>query len=206
MAPSMKRIAVFGSTGQTGLCCLHAAVKKGLETTAFVRDPEKIPEELKGKVKIVQGDVLNTQDVAKCLEGQDGVVVALGTRNDTSPTTDLSTGLQNILNEMEKAHIKRVSVCISAFLFWERSKVPSVFQALTEDHDRMLQYLKASNREWIAVLPPHIADEPGTNGKYQVEHGKGPGRVISKWDLGEFLVQSLSADEHIHQECGICRP
>lgn len=49
---------------------------------AFVRDPAKLPEEVRGKVEVCQGDVLKTEDVQRAVQGQEGVVVALGTRND----------------------------------------------------------------------------------------------------------------------------
>ncbi len=49
-----------------------------------------------------------------------------------------------------------------AFLFWDRSKVPEKFIPLTLDHERMLNVLKGSDREWIAVMPPHI------EGKYVI--------------------------------------
>jgi hypothetical protein len=43
-----------------------------------------------------------------------------------------------------------------AFLFWDLSKVPEQFIPVTLDHERMLNVLKGSDREWIAVLPPNI--------------------------------------------------
>jgi len=49
---------------------------------AFVRDPEKLPEEVRTKVEVCKGDVLKLDDVRKATQGQDGVIVALGTRND----------------------------------------------------------------------------------------------------------------------------
>ena len=44
-----------------------------------------------------------------------------------------------------------------AFLFRPMDQVPAVLRALTEDHIRMYELLQASDRDWIAVCPPHIA-------------------------------------------------
>lgn len=44
----------------------------------------------------------------------------------------------------------------AGFLFFERAKVPPPYVPLTEDHERMVEYLKASTAEWIAVYPPQI--------------------------------------------------
>lgn len=51
---------------------------------AFVRDAEKLPEDVRSKVEPFKGDVLNIEDVRKAVQGQDGVIVVLGTRNDLS--------------------------------------------------------------------------------------------------------------------------
>jgi putative NADH-flavin reductase len=54
----------------------------GLTVRAFVRDVDKIPEEIKPQVEPFKGDVVNIEDVRKGVEGQDAVIVALGTRNN----------------------------------------------------------------------------------------------------------------------------
>lgn len=54
----------------------------GLQMCALLRDLTKLPKEYEGKLSIIKGDVLNIEDVKKTLEGQDGVIVVLGTRND----------------------------------------------------------------------------------------------------------------------------
>ena len=79
--------------------------------TAFVRDPQKLPQSVK-PTRVVVGDVLNKADVQKAVENQDGVIVVLGTRNDLGPTTALSDGTRNIVEAMTAANVKRVSVCL----------------------------------------------------------------------------------------------
>lgn len=54
----------------------------GLQVRALVRDPSKLPEHLQSRIEIIQGDVTNSADVQQTVEGQDAVVVTLGTRND----------------------------------------------------------------------------------------------------------------------------
>ncbi|GFS59286.1 methylglutaconyl-CoA hydratase, mitochondrial [Trichonephila inaurata madagascariensis] len=176
---------------------------EGYEVTAFVRDKAKL-----GAVtpqNVVQGDVLNKEDVNKAVENQDGVIIVLGTRNDLSPTTMMSDGTKNILEAMKKNNVKRVTCCISSFLFWEREKVPKPYIPITEDHDRMLQTLKECDQEWVAVLPPHIAEEPA-KGNYEIKNEAPVGRVISKYDLANILVDCLTAEQHIGHYVGIGYP
>ncbi|CAH0728639.1 unnamed protein product, partial [Brenthis ino] len=200
----MKKVVIFGSTGNTGLSAVEAAVKKGLEVRAFVRDPSKVPDELKSKIEIFKGDVLEPDSVVNAVEGMDGVVIALGTRENLEPTSDMSEGTKNILESMRAKHVKNVSACLSAFLFYEPEKVPPRFIPITKDHKRMFEEIKGSGLNWVAVFPPHISDEPSREVIVEVNPEKSPGRSISKYDLGKFLIDCL--DEEKYRKCiiGLC--
>ncbi|KAG8257362.1 hypothetical protein J6590_052231 [Homalodisca vitripennis] len=198
----MNKIAVFGATGQTGSCVLKSAIEKGVKIRALIRDLSKLPTEYEGKIDIVQGDVLNVEDVKKTLEGQDAVIVVLGTRNDLGPTTVMSEGLKNILAGMKALNINVVSVCLSAFLFRKPEEVPPMFHEVNADHMRMFNEMKASDLQWIAVYAPHIADEPPTG--YITKHDEPPNhRIISKYDLGQFFLDSVSMPEHYQKIVGL---
>jgi putative NADH-flavin reductase len=198
----MKKIAIFGGTGMTGLCTVEAALKQGLEVRAVMRDPSRMPEELRNQVEVFTGDVLVKEDVNKAVEGRDAVVVTLGTRNDLAPTTIMSDGLRNIMSAMLKNNVKILSVCLSTFLFYDKSKVPAMFHGINDDHERMLHLLQESEGlDWIAVMPPHIGNNP--SGDYSIEIGSSPGRAISKFDLGKFMIECLSKPEYYKQRCGL---
>lgn len=49
-----------------------------------------------------------------------------------------------------------ISLYLSAFLLWDRAKVPPRLIPVTEDHDRMYTVLKSSELDYVAVMPPHI--------------------------------------------------
>ncbi|KAL0118930.1 hypothetical protein PUN28_009514 [Cardiocondyla obscurior] len=197
----MKRVVIFGCTGNTGLCCLRIAVEKGLEVRAFVRDVAKIPSDLTDKVEPFVGDVTNAEQVANAVAGRDSVVVVLGTGVNLSPTTVLSQGMKNIIDAMKAHNVELVSVCLSAFLFLKVEGVPPIFKDLNADHQRMFDLTKSSGLKWVAVLPPHIADVPKS--KYTVTFDSSPGRAISKYSLAEFLVECLENPDYYQKICGI---
>lgn len=200
----MQKIVVFGGTGMTGQCAVQYALDKGLKVRLMVRNEATVPESFKNQVELVKGDVVNAEDVVKAISDQELVCVVLGTRNDLKPTTMMSTGMQNIVDAMKAAHLKKVSVCLSSFLFFDADKVPKMFTELNADHKRMLDVLKASDLEYRAILPPHIADEPST--EYVIAYDKSPGltRSISKLDLGKFLIEALFEDQHAGKVIGMC--
>lgn len=57
---------------------------------------------------------------------------------------------------------------VLAFLFFPPALLPPQFVNVTDDHRRMYEVLIASGLDWIAVFPPHITDQPATNGDYEV--------------------------------------
>lgn len=96
-----------------------------------------------------------------------------------------------------------------AFLFWEPERVPALFAEINADHRRMQDILQSpiyAELNWVAVHPPHIADEPSSNDQFKVVHGSCPGRQIPKWDLGQFMFDCLTQSEHYHQRCGLAHP
>ena len=125
----------------------------------LVRDEATIPAEIKDKVEVVKGDVLNQEDVDKTVEGTDAVIIVLGTRNSTAPTTMMSEGTKNVIASMKKFGLSKFSACMSSFLFMQPEMVPKVFIDLNADHRRMLELIKDSGLEYRAVLPPHIASK-----------------------------------------------
>ncbi|KAL4647460.1 Flavin reductase-like [Arapaima gigas] len=194
MSATIKNVAIFGGTGMTGLVTLPQAVAAGYNVTVLVRDPSRLPPDHKAS-RVVVGDVLNKEDVRKTMEGQDAVIIILGTRNDLSPTTMMSEGTRNILEAMKARGIRKVIACMSAFLLWDRSKVPPRLVAVTEDHDRMYTLLKESGLDYVAVMPPHIDDKHPLTENYMVTENALKGRVISKHDLGHFFVKCLSISD-----------
>ncbi|KAK2088481.1 hypothetical protein P7K49_034388 [Saguinus oedipus] len=75
-------------------------------------------------------------------------------------------------------------------------KVPPQLQAVTDDHIRMHKVLQESGLKYVAVMPPHIGDQPLTGAYTVTLDGRGPSRVISKHDLGHFMLHCLTTNEY----------
>ncbi|KAL4713091.1 hypothetical protein ACJJTC_001145 [Scirpophaga incertulas] len=195
----MSKIVIFGSTGMTGLCAVEAALKKGLEVRAFVRDPAKMPAHLKDKVEIFQGNVLEPDSVADAVEDMDGVVVALGTRNALEPTSDMSEGTKNIIDAMRAKKCQNtvgLSVC---FLVLRRRQGASEVRRPERGPQENVRSIEAESFELDrGCSPPHIADEPSREIVVQVNPKQSPGRVHIQVGLG-ILPRQLSQRAQILQ-------
>ena len=134
------------------------ALDKGLQVRLLYcsETTECVPECVKKNVKVE-----NLGDCKKVLENVDGVCFILGTRNQlgAAPAAELFNGTANIIEAMKEKNLKRLSIGMSTFLFRPIAEVPPMFHRLNEEHQRMLDLTKASGLDFIAILPPHIAEE-----------------------------------------------
>jgi hypothetical protein len=55
---------VYGATGKAGRLVVERALLQGWAVSAFVRNPNKMPEPLRSKVTIVQGDLCDAASIA----------------------------------------------------------------------------------------------------------------------------------------------
>ncbi len=74
-------LLVIGATGSIGSAAVTAALDAGHEVTAFVRTPEKLAD-LRGRVRVVVGDLADPSTVAAAVPGHDAVISAVGSGPD----------------------------------------------------------------------------------------------------------------------------
>ncbi|MFE9680758.1 NAD(P)-dependent oxidoreductase [Streptomyces sp. NPDC006285] len=89
------KIAVLGTTGQTGRLLTAHALERGHEVTALARRPEQVSAPASGNLRVVRADVSDPGSVAAAVEGADVVLSGLGvTRKQDSAI--LSEGARQI--------------------------------------------------------------------------------------------------------------
>ncbi len=80
--------------------------------TVLVRNPDKLPQALRDRVTVIQGDGLRADDVARALSPDTGAILfAVGVDEKSSPP-DLCTDVtRHILAEMRRQQIPRLVWC-----------------------------------------------------------------------------------------------
>ena len=58
---------VYGATGKAGNLVVESALKRGWAVSAFVRNPDKVPEALRSKVTIVKGDLNDASNISAAI-------------------------------------------------------------------------------------------------------------------------------------------
>jgi putative NADH-flavin reductase len=198
------KVIIFGATGFSGQAILAEAIKQGHEVTVLVRDSSKVKIN-HNNLRIVEGNVLDSQKVAFVIQNQEAVIQCLGVggKGDGKPTTFISDATKIIVDEMQKQNIKRLIALSNvgagnsiAFQPWFFTKIILTYfmkwlKVIIDDKNRMESIIMNSNLNWTIVRCPNIVDKPA-KGKYNATlDGKGLKLSITLDDLSKFMVGQL---------------
>lgn len=205
----MKKVILFGATGNLGKEIAKELVKQGYDLTIVVRNEAKGESLTDITSKYIIADVCNKSNLENILDKQEIVISALGksvSPNDKSKPTfkdvDYAAN-ENILNLASKAGIKKF-IYVSAFhsekyLHLEYFKV----------HHDFTELLKQSGIDYSIIKPPAIFSafidmiEMAKKGQL-VNIGKGDKKTnpIYEGDLAKITVESINKPNSIIEAGG----
>lgn len=194
------KIVVFGPTGGTGRAAVEQAVAAGDEVVAFARRPDAVPT---GGVKVVQGDALDADAVARAIAGADAVIASLGTRPWRKFVPICADGARNIVEGMKKHGVRRL-VAVSSLgvgdsrddlsAFWRYGLVPVIRREL-RDKDVMEERIRDSGLDWVIVRPTVLTNgKPRGRVKAADDHSIRAG-FIPRRDVAAFCLAQVRGDE-----------
>jgi len=205
-SPAVK-LLVLGGTGGTGRQIVQQALDAGHEVTVFVRDPAKAPEQ-HARLRIVQGDIANTQALADAVRGQDAVISALGRGLSFKSEHLIENSVPHILKAMASAGVKRL-ILTSAWgvgdTYNDASILPRMFfstllRGIYADKLAGDQLIRNSALDWTIVLPTKMHDGPLTRTYRTIERGAIPGMPsISRADTAHFILSRLADPSSIRK-------
>lgn len=97
------KVCILGATGRVGSNIINLALKDSAEVTALARDFNRI-EIQHERLRVIEGNVLNENDIKKAIEGSDIVISALGT--DQNGT--LAKSMPQIIKQMEEEGVHKI--------------------------------------------------------------------------------------------------
>ena len=206
------KLVIFGSTAGTGRELLEQALEDGHDVSAFARAPEKIADFESPNLRVIQGDVLDSDAVAAAVAGQEAVFCTIGA--GAGRTTLREDATRNILKAMDAAGVQRL-ICQSSLgigdsranlgFFTKHIIVGLFLRHAFADHERQEAVIKQFSLKWTIVRPPHLLDTPRT-GVYR--HGFPPTArdikgKISRADVADFMLKQLTDDSYLQSTPGV---
>lgn len=200
----MKKIALLGATGGTGNEFLKQALEAGYPIKVLVRTPEKLEQD-SPQLEVIQGDVLNQEDVDELVQGAD-LVVSLFGHVKGSPDWLQTEGTKNIVEAMEKYDVPRIiSLSGGGLPFPEKDEpgfidylirfIMRIFAAqILKDAKKHAEVLRNSDIDWVIVRGPRLTYGE-KRGDYRVGWvGVNSGTQISRADLADFILKQVEED------------
>ena len=202
-------ILVLGATGRVGGQLVINGLQDNHHVTVLVRTPEKIAIN-NANLTIIQGNVLNKDDIVRAMHGIDVVISAL----NTDGTTTLSASMPLIIEAMENEGIQRIITIGTAGILQSRT-IPNSLRYQTseskqkstraaKEHHVVFDLLKQSTLQWTIVCPTYLPDGERV-GTYRVEGDFLPqdGVKISVPDTAEFAFSQIKSSDYLKSRVGI---
>jgi putative NADH-flavin reductase len=206
------KLVIFGATGFSGQAILRLALSKGFQVTLLVRNKSAITIQNEN-LTLIQGNVLDRNDVKKALENQDAVIQCLGVggKGDGKPTTFISEANKIIVDEMEKQKVSRLIAMSNVGAGNSLSFQPWLFtnfilpyfmkwlKVIIDDKNRMEPTIMNSELEWTIIRCPNIVDKTPKGKVHATLDGKGLKLSITLGDMAEFIVHQLTDSTYSKQ-------
>ena len=204
----MKKIALFGGSGQTGQEFLDQALKEGYTIKALVRTPSKLTQQ-SPNLEVIQGDVLNYDDVEKTVADTE-VVVSLFGHVKGSPEWLQTNGTKNIVKAMKKHQVERIISLSGGGLPFEKDqpKFPDkmirlimkvAVPKILNDAKKHAEVLENSGLKWTIVRGPRLTNDP-KKGEYRVGWvGVNASTKVGRADLADFILEEVEKEAYTEQ-------
>ncbi|MGR5863902.1 NAD(P)-dependent oxidoreductase [Bacillus cereus] len=204
------KVCILGATGRVGSNIINLALKDSAEVTALARDLNRI-EIQHERLRVIEGNVLNEEDIKKAIEGSDIVISALGTDQNRT----LAKSMPQIIKQMEEAGVHQnyysrnsryfTSKNKSKFISFPINGIQRKTTTAAEDHLAAYKVLSNSNNLcWTVVCPTHLIDGEATE-VYRTEKDILPegGSKITVGDTAHFAWDLCKKNIYENSRVGI---
>lgn len=206
------KVLVVGASGRIGRSVTESLLEAGHEVTAFARRPEALGLGANG-LRHFAGDAFSQADVAQAVEGQEAVVVTLGSGTKRHGTVR-SQGTLNVIHAMQAQGVRRLVVqsTLGAHesrdnlnFWWRRVMFGLLLKQVHADHELQESFVRASGLDWTIVRPSAFVDGPAT-GRFEAGFGpevRGLRLKIATGDIAAFLRGQVSGRGALGQAVSI---
>lgn len=203
------RLTILGASGGTGAQVVRQALARDHHVTAVVRDPARLPADLRDRagasLDVVRADVMDTDALLPVVEGRDAVITAIGSREGRAPTTVCEDSARSITAAMTAVGARRFVMVSASGLAAGPGDDPLTRYVLKPlllkpllthsfaDMARAEAVVRASGLDWTIVRPPRLTDGAG-RGRYRsaVDRNVLGGFTISRADLAVALLEQAA--------------
>lgn len=190
----MKNVMVIGASGNIAKRVIEMLVQKDeINLTLFLRDKNRLRNKNVSKCRIIEGDVLNYNQLKNATNGQDIVYVNLA--------GDLEAMAKNIVKAMAETGVKRL-IFISSIGIYDVPLRPAL-----KPYRKAADVIEASDLEYTILRPTWFTNAEEVDYEITKKGEPEKGSVISQKSLATFITKIIeSPEKYIRENLGINKP
>jgi uncharacterized protein YbjT (DUF2867 family) len=188
-------VTVLGATGGTGSHVVRAALDAGHGVTVLVRDPAAAAG-MDPAVRVVVGDARDGDAVARAVQGADGVISAIGSR-ETGRSTLITDCMATLVAALPAGTRLLAVSTVGAggtakqLPLAARAIVTGLLRNAIADHDGQEAAIIGSSLDWTIARCVGLTDGPPTGEVHVLTDGKVGGSRIARAEVARWLVANL---------------
>lgn len=202
----MKHIVLLGANGHTAREIIPRLLEQDdVVLTLFLRRVERMKDLEGERVRIVEGDATNGDDLRQAVKDQDVVISAMG-------GMDLGDKTEAVVKAMEETGVSRI-IAISAGGIYD--ELPEPFNSWDRDmvgytrstHRKTADVIERSSLDYTILRPVWLTDKSIEAVKLTRKGETFKGTETSRASLGRFVADLVKHPErHRYENLGISQP
>jgi uncharacterized protein YbjT (DUF2867 family) len=190
----MKNVLILGASGNIASKVIDLLSRKdNIHLTLFLRNAGRLRNHPDSNSRIIEGDVLNQDDVRKAMTGIDIVYANLA--------GDLERMAKNIVNAMDEKSVKRL-IFISSIGIYDQPLKP-----VLRPYRKAADVIEGSDLEYTILRPTWFTNADEVD--YEITRKGEPekGSVVSQKSLATLIATIITSPEkYIHESLGVNKP
>jgi uncharacterized protein YbjT (DUF2867 family) len=190
----MKNVIILGASGNIARQVIDILLKKeSINLTMFLRDANRLRKKNVSKCRIIEGDVMDFNQLKESIAGQDIVYANLA--------GNLEAMSKNIVKAMDEIGVKRL-IFISSIGIYDIPLKP-----VLKPYRKAADVIEASDLEYTLLRPTWFTDADEVD--YEITRKGEPekGSVISKKSLAALISTIIdSPEKYVRENIGVNKP
>jgi len=189
-----KDVLILGASGNIAGHVIDILLKKdNINLTLFLRNKRRLRNHDVSKCRIVEGDVLDYDQLKEAVAGQDIVYANL--------SGDLEAMAKNIVKAMDEKGVKRL-IFISSIGIYD---VP--LRPVLKPYRKAADVIEASGLDYTILRPTWFTDADEVDYEITKKGEPEKGSVVSQKSLAAFIASIIQSPEKYHREnLGVNKP
>ena len=190
----MKNVIILGASGNIAKHVIDILIKNDdIYLTLFLRNKNMLSNNDVSKCRIIEGDVLNYNQLKDAITGQDIVYANL--------SGDLAAMAKNIVKAMKETGVKRV-IAISSIGIYDTPLKP-----VLKPYRKLADTIEASGMDYTILRPNWFTNANEVDYEITKKGEPEKGSVISQKSLATFIAKIIETPEkYIRENLGVNKP